>query len=70
MHPAPPDAMTGIVSKSARVDPQYFIDKYNVPITRQKNNVTSCGTCIDDSEQAAKKKKDKEKQKLVKPFFD
>ena len=52
------------------VDPQYFIDKYNVPIIGEREASPVMIPGNSDDEQASKGKKDKEKQKLVKPFFD
>lgn len=59
-----------LLLENYEVDPQYFIDKYNVPIIGKKITLQAVVPGNNDSEQAAKKKKDKEKQKLVKPFFD
>ena len=59
-----------LLLENYEVDPQYFIDKYNVPIIGKKITLQAVVPGNNDSEKAAKKKKDKEKQKLVKPFFD
>lgn len=52
------------------VDPQYFIDKYNVPIIGEREAAPVVVPGANNNDDDKKDKKDKGKQKLVKPFFD
>ena len=57
-----------LLLENYEVDPQYFIDKYNVPIIGKREAAPVVVPDSDDDED----KKAKGKQKLVKPsvFFD
>jgi hypothetical protein len=59
-----------LLLENYEVDPQYFIDKYNVPIIGKREAAPVVVPGSDDDEDKNSKKDKNGKQKLVKPFFD
>lgn len=60
-----------MIADRFEVDPQYFIDKYNMPIIGKKEGVSPQPSPKErGQESAVGKKKPVGKQKLAKPFFD